>query len=121
MMERWREDRAAQKRSDRNAVILAALIVAAFVGGMAALINSSQKPRAIPAFKAGEIVAMKLDGRRGMILAAYCIARTACDYTVRFSAASLNTDVHLLGPDGAVVSGAYSDVWVSEFELEASR
>lgn len=93
---------------------------ACVVGGLFWLTLSNEPERPIPAFGIGDIVSMKLDGRSGMVTRISCYA-VKCQYLVRFSAASLNTDVRLLGADGAVVSGAYSEVWVGEFEIGSAK
>jgi type IV secretory pathway TrbF-like protein len=119
-MAAYRSANAKAARESRIIGIGAGIVVVAIVGGIFFAASRSEKPSVVPLFEAGETVKMKLDGRVGMVLRSYCYSRPACDYEVRFSAANLLTDVHLIAADGAVVSGAYSDVYVREFEMEAA-
>jgi len=66
-------------------------------------------------FGKGDIVKMKIDGRRGMVVGRYKYYKK---YRIRFANQQMTTTTHLLSADGPIRAVQYSIVDVCEYELE---
>ncbi|MFZ3043599.1 MAG: hypothetical protein WA058_00630 [Minisyncoccia bacterium] len=89
------------------------------------IVGCSDKPREmyVKKFHAGDVVAMKIDGRKGMVLSVTgCLINErdthhSCDYRVRFSTGSVRTDTHVLDEDGPLRATPYETLLVYDYEL----
>ena len=71
-------------------------------------------------FHQGDLVAMKIDGRIGMVVYV-CRTDEYCDYHVRFPTGNMSTDTHLLSADGPFQARAYATELVADYELKAAE
>lgn len=71
-------------------------------------------------FHEGDVVEMKLDSRKGMVIFESCDWRNApnCTYQVRFSGSQVFTDTHVISPDGSLKTQPYAIVTVEDYELK---
>lgn len=84
------------------------------------LFGCSDRMRQKPKYSNGEIIVVKLDNRKGMVIAySVNLMKTSLyRYKVRFVAKELKTNIGIIRSDEPIESSPYSVVWMHDFEIE---
>ncbi|MDB5244548.1 MAG: hypothetical protein JWN18_418 [Parcubacteria group bacterium] len=78
-------------------------------------------------YKAGDLVEMRTDGRRGVVLevsgclSTHMDSHRSCNYSVRFPSSAVRTNTHLLDPDGPIRAVPYEVLIVYDYELTRAQ
>lgn len=97
------------------------ILVILFVSMM--IVSCSKAPEKLhQKFNPSDVVEMKIDGRKGMVLSVTnCLGERSCIYNVRFSTGSVRTDTHVFGEDGLLRTTPYETLLVYEYELALAK
>lgn len=84
---------------------------------MSLFVACQTEPTREKKFSEGQVIRMKIDGRKGMVTDVWNMIDVYC-YTVRIPCDGIKTDTKIMSEDGMLKTVPYLEIRVEEFEIE---